>query len=152
MVVVSARDTFPARFLYIFVDYPLGEMKIGNKSWTNWNKAPLRLWQTQLNFAVFCASSACGVGSEGLNYKKHSPVRALYRFYVYYHVRRILKRLQVPLPHEASFNAADNPYTKEEKFVRIMEYLTILQDIGMKNFIGLISVVLDGQTITLVQT
>ena len=52
-------------------------------------------------------------------------VRTLYRFHVYYHVRRILKRLQVSLPHEAGFNAADNPYTSEE-FVRIMKFLTIL--------------------------
>ena len=124
----GSDDTFPTSFPNTFVDYPLGEMKIGNKSWTNWNKAPLRLWQTQLNFAVFCASSACGVSSEYLNYKKHSMVRALYRFHVYYHVRRILKRLQVSLSHEAGFNAADNPYTNEEffKIVRIMEFLIIL--------------------------
>ena len=51
-IVVSARDTFPVRFPNIFVDYPLGEMKIGDKSWKNWNKAPLKLWQTQLNFVV----------------------------------------------------------------------------------------------------
>ena len=47
-------------------------------------------------------------------------VRDVYRFHVYYHVRRVLKRLQVPLQHEASFNAADNPYTKEE-FCKICE-------------------------------
>ena len=51
-IVISTRDTFPARFPNIFVDYPLGQMKVGNKVWTNWNKAPLKLWQTQLNFAV----------------------------------------------------------------------------------------------------
>ena len=51
---------FPARFPNIFVDYPLGQMRVGDKLWTNWNKAPMRLWQTQLNFAVFCASSAYG--------------------------------------------------------------------------------------------
>ena len=51
MIVVSAgtHDTFPARFLNIFVDYPLGQMRVGDKLWTNWNKAPMRLWQTQLN-------------------------------------------------------------------------------------------------------
>ena len=54
------NDTFPERFPNIFVDYPLGQMRVGDKLWTNWNKAPLRLWQTQLNFAVWCASSACG--------------------------------------------------------------------------------------------
>ena len=61
MIVVSARDTFPARFPNIFINYPLGEMKVGDKLWTNWNKAPMQLWQTQLNFAVFCASSTCGL-------------------------------------------------------------------------------------------
>ena len=43
-IVVSARDTFPARFPNIFVDYPLGEMRVGDNSWMNWNKALLRLW------------------------------------------------------------------------------------------------------------
>ena len=77
-IVVSARDTFPVRFPNIFVDYPLGSMKVGDKLWTNWNKTPLRLWQTQLNFAVWCASSACGVSSEHLNYTKHSMVKAFF--------------------------------------------------------------------------
>ena len=54
-------DTFPVRFPNIFVDYLLGQMQVGDKLWTNWNKAPMRLWQTQLNFAVWCASSACRV-------------------------------------------------------------------------------------------
>ena len=85
------NDTFPARFPNIFVDYPLGQMRVGDKLWTNWNKALLKLWQTQLNFAVFCASSACGVSSAHLNYTKHPMIRSVYRFYVYYHVRRILK-------------------------------------------------------------
>ena len=68
-IVVSATNTFPARFPNIFVDYPLGQMKVGDKLRTNWNKSPLKLWQTQLNFVVFCALSACGVSSEHLNYK-----------------------------------------------------------------------------------
>ena len=61
-------------------------MKVGDKLWTNWNKAPLKLWKTLLNFVVFCASSACGVSSEHLNDKKHSMVRVVYRFHVYYDV------------------------------------------------------------------
>ena len=113
-IVVSCKDTFPARFPNIFVDYPLGQMRVGDKLWTNWNKAPMRLWQTRLNFVVWCTSSACGVSSEHLNYTKHSMIRAVYRFHTYYHVRRILKRLQVPLPHESSFNASNNPYTSSE--------------------------------------
>ena len=130
MIVVSVRrnSTFPASFLNIFVNYPLGEMKIGDKLWKNLNKSPLKLWQTQLNFVVFCASSACGVSSEHLNYIKHSMVKAVYRFHVYYHVRRILKRLQVPFPHEADFNTADNPYTNEE-FFKICEDYRVPHDL-----------------------
>ena len=78
MIVVSSDDTFPARFPTTFVDYPTGEMQIGNKVWTNWNKAPLKLWQTQLNFVVFCSSGAYGVRYKHLNYKKHPIVRFLY--------------------------------------------------------------------------
>ena len=65
----SSDNTFPVSFPNIFANYLSGELRIGNKSWTNWNKAPLKLWQTQLNFVVWCTSSACGVSSEHLNYK-----------------------------------------------------------------------------------
>ena len=43
---IVMSDTFPARSLNIFVDYPLGQMRVGDKLWTNWNKAPLKLLQT----------------------------------------------------------------------------------------------------------
>ena len=35
------NDTFPVRFPNIFVDYPLGQMHVGDKLWMNWNKAPM---------------------------------------------------------------------------------------------------------------
>ena len=70
------NDTFPVRFPNIFVNYPLGQMRVGDKLWRNWNKAPLKLWQTQLNYVVFCASSACGVSSAHLNYTKHPMIRS----------------------------------------------------------------------------
>ena len=47
-------------------------------------------------------------------------IRAVYQFHTYYHVRKILKRLQVPLPQETGFKTADNPYTSSE-FFRICE-------------------------------
>ena len=37
-------------------------------------------------------------------------------------MRRVLKRLQVPLPHETGFNSADNPYTKSEFFKICEDY------------------------------
>ena len=80
-------------------------------------------------------------------------IRSVYHFQVYYHMRRILKKLQAPLPHKTSFNTADNPYTESEFF-------KICEDYGVpnnpmryrkKNFIGLISMALIGLMITLVQ-
>ena len=50
----SSKDTFPARFPNIFVDYPLGQMRVGDKLWTHWNKAPLKLWQTVKFGCVLC--------------------------------------------------------------------------------------------------
>ena len=76
----------------------------------------MRLWQTQLNFAVWCASSA------HLNYTKHSMIRSVYRFHIYYHKRQVLKRLQTPLPHKTSFNVDDNPYTNSEFFKICEDY------------------------------
>ena len=60
--------------------------------------------------------------SAHLNYTKHPMVRAVYRFHVYYRVRRVLKRLQVPLPHRTGFNTADNPYTSSEFFKICKDY------------------------------
>ena len=60
--------TFPARFLNIFVDYPFRQMDVGDKLWMHWDEHPMQLWQTQLNFAVWCTSSAFGVSSAHLNY------------------------------------------------------------------------------------
>ena len=128
-IVMSAmeNDTFPVRFLNIFDDYPLGQMPVGDKLWKNWNKASLKLWQTQLNYVVFCALTACEVSSAHLNYTRHPMIRSVYRFHIYYHVRRILKKLQTPLPHETGFNAADNPYTESE-FLKICEDYRVPND------------------------
>ena len=64
---------------------------------------------TQLNFVVFCVSSACGVSVEHMNAKK-PMIRSIYRFHIYYHIRRILKILEISLSYENSFNQYNNPY------------------------------------------
>ena len=46
MIVVSKTNTFPVRFSNIFVNYPSRQMKVGDKLWTNWNKAPITINQT----------------------------------------------------------------------------------------------------------
>ena len=78
-----------------------------------------------MNFAVFCASSACGVSIEHLNANR-PLLRSVYRFHVYYHIRRILKILEIPLPYENSFNQFNNPYNHEK-------YIHICSEYGVGN-------------------
>ena len=49
-------------------------------------------------------------------------IRAVYHFHVYYHVGRVLKRLQVPLPHKTGFITCDFPYTSSEFFKICEDY------------------------------
>ena len=110
-------DSFQVKFPNIFTNYPLGAVRVEDQKFKDWDHYKFTIWQSQLNFAVFCASSACGVSVEHLNNKK-PMIRSIYRFHVYYHIRRILKILEIPLPYQNSFNQYNNPYN-HEKFIGI---------------------------------
>ena len=69
------------------------------------------MYQCQLNFVLFCATSALGIFCEHLNHPNFL-VRAVYRFHAYFHVRLILHHLGIPLPHEDSFSKVKNVYIK----------------------------------------
>ena len=76
---------------------------------------------------VFCASSACGVSVEHPN-AKEPMIRSIYRFHVYYHIRRILKILEIPLPYENSFNQYNDLYN-HEKFIGIFSEYGVSNDL-----------------------
>ena len=105
-------DSFQVKFPNVFTNYPLGAVRVEDQRFTDWDHYKFTLWQSQLNFTVFCASSACGVSVEHLN-AKEPMIRSAYRFHVYHHIRRILKRLKIPLPYDNSFNKYNNPYDHE---------------------------------------
>ena len=102
-------------------------IKSSKKKFKDWDHNKFTIWQSQLNFAVFCASSACGVSVEHLN-AKEPMIRSIYRFHVYYHIRRILKILEIPLPYENSFNQYNNPYN-HEKFIGICSEYGVSNDL-----------------------
>ena len=110
-------DSFQVKFPNVFTNYPLGAVRVEDQKFKDWDHYKFTIWQSQLNFMVFCASSACGVSVEHLN-AKEPMIRSIYRFHVYYHIRRILKILEIPLPYENSFNQYNNPYN-HEKFIGI---------------------------------
>ena len=102
-------------------------MRVEDQKFKDWDHYKFTIWQSQLNFVVFCASSACGVSVEHLN-AKEPMIRSIYRFHVYYHIRRILKRLEIPLPYENSFNQYNNPYN-HEKFIGICSEYGVSNDL-----------------------
>ena len=110
-------DSFQVKFPNVFTNYPLGAVRVEDQKFKDWDHYKFTIWQSQLNFAVFCASSVCGVSVEHLN-AKEPMIRSIYRFHVYYHIRRILKILEIPLPYENSFNQYNNSYN-HEKFIGI---------------------------------
>ena len=67
----------------------------------------MTFYQNQLNFAVWCVSSGCGVSVEHLN-TSQNLLLSVYKFHMCYQVRRILQQMSCPLPGESLFNTADN--------------------------------------------
>ena len=122
-------DSFQVKFPNVFTNYPLGAVRVEDQRFKDWDHYKFTLWQSQLNFAVFCASSACGVSVEHLN-AKEPMIRSIYRFHIYYHVRRILKILETPLPFENSFNQYNNPYN-HERFAGICSKYEVGNDLKM---------------------
>ena len=121
------NDSFQVKFPNVFMNYPLGAVRIEDQKFKDWVYYKFTIWQSQLNFVVFCASSACGVSVEHLN-AKEPMIRSIYRFHVYYHIRRILKILEIPLPYENSFSQYNNPYN-HEKFIGICSEYGVSNDL-----------------------
>ena len=120
-------DSFRVKFPNNFTNYPLGAVRVEDQKFKDWDHYKFTMWKSQLNFVVFCASSACGISVEHLNAKE--PItKSIYRFHVYYHIRRILKILEIPLPYENSFNQYDNPYN-HEKFIGICSEYGVSNDL-----------------------
>ena len=120
-------DSFQVKFPNVFTNYLLGAVRVEDQKFKDWDHYKFTIWQSQLNFAVFCASSACGVSVEHLN-AREPMIRSIYRFHVHYHVRRILKILEIPLPYENSFNQYNNPYN-HEKFIGICSEYEVSSDL-----------------------
>ena len=118
-------DSFQIKFPNVFTNYLLGAVRVEDQKFKDWDHYKFTIWQSQLNFAVFCTSSACGVSVEHLN-GKEPMIRSIYRFHVYYHIRRILKILEIPLQYENSFNQYKNPYNHEK-------YIHICSEYGVSN-------------------
>ena len=94
-----------------------------------WLAGPnMRYWPQQLNFAVWCATTGCGVslrllfedkigGMDATDHELKLPpqIRAILWFHVYFTIRRILFQMggiqsSIALPGDTPFNEKDNRY------------------------------------------
>ena len=79
------------------------------------------MYRCQLNFAMFCVTSALGISWQHLNHP-NVLVHSVYRFYVYFHVRLILHELGISLPHEDGFSKVKNAYIKSAYYSTCDDY------------------------------
>ena len=117
-IYVTPTDYFTTKFRKIFK--PPKTTITTSKYARPWMKGPnMGFWQQQLNFAVWCATTGCGVSREmlfpntGLNLSEQ--VRTFYQFHVYYTTRKILYEMggiqsKNALPDDPAFDEINNPY------------------------------------------
>ena len=79
------------------------------------------MYRCQLNFALFCATSALGISWQHVNYP-NLLARAVCRFYLYFHVRLILHNLGTPLPYEDGFSNVKNSYINSAYYAICNDY------------------------------
>ena len=79
------------------------------------------MYRCQLNFAMFCVTSALGISWQHLNHP-NLLVRAVYRFHVYLYVRLILYQLGISLPQEDGFSKVENNYIQSTYYSLCDDY------------------------------
>ena len=118
-IYVTPTDYFTTKFRKIFKT-PVSKITT-SKYARPWIKGPnMGFWQQQqLNFAVWCATTGCGVSREMLfpnsSLALSEQVRTFYQFHVYYTTRKILYEMggiqsKNALPDDPAFNEIKNPY------------------------------------------
>ena len=92
-IYVSPTDYFTTKFRKIF---KTPKIEVTTSVYARpWMKGPnMGFWQQQLNFAVWCATTGCGVSREmlfgGSTLQLSEQLRTFYQFHVYYTTRKIL--------------------------------------------------------------
>ena len=109
--VSDGRGDFTAEVEDIFDHYRLPHIS-SEKILNRWHQSPMDFYQNQVNLAVWLATSGCGV-----SWRDHLDIdrplaRSVFRFHVYYQVRRILEELQAPLPQDRAWSPFQNPYDR----------------------------------------
>ena len=117
-IYVTPTDYFTTKFRQIFAKT---QIKFTTAKYARkWLAKPdMSFWPQQLNFALWCATTGCGVSREmlfsNLSLNLSDQIRTFYQFHVYYTTRKILYEMggiqsKNALPDDPAFNQQDNPY------------------------------------------
>ena len=111
-VAVSEKDSFQVKVsnpLNKYLNPPVKSDGVVN----TWFKNPGQFYQNQLNFAVYCATTGCGVSYA--NHLNHPNLltRSVYSFHFYYQLRRVLSEIQAPEPSDKNFKPFSNRINKK---------------------------------------
>ena len=131
-IYVTPTDYFTTKFRRIFTK---AKIKITTAQYARkWLKGPdMSFWQQQqLNFALWCATTGCGVSREMLfpsSLNLSEQIRTLYQFHVYYATRKILYEIggiqsKHALPDDTIFKEDNYSYD-------IAAYISICAEFGI---------------------
>ena len=59
-IYINKQDKFNVSFQNIWADYKLPRIT-SEDTYDEWMSKPIQFWQNQLNFAIWCATTGCGV-------------------------------------------------------------------------------------------
>ena len=116
-IYVTPTEFFTTKFRKIFTK---AKIKVTHAKYARkWLAKPdTSFWQQQLNFALWCATTGCGVSREMLfpsTLNLSEQIRTFYQFHVYYTTRKILYEIggiqsKQALPDDTVFKEDNNPY------------------------------------------
>ena len=87
-IYVNRYKSFPVSFPDIFQNYQNPTIHT-NTPWNTWLNSSFDWWQCQLNFAVWCATTGCGVSYIDHLKDTSTLTNTVYIFHVYYCIARI---------------------------------------------------------------
>lgn len=108
-IFVNQKDSFNTTFSNLFQKYQNPTIHT-NGPYNAWYHSSFDWWQCQLNFAVWCASTGCGVSYNDHIKDSNDLTKSVYIFHLYYCIARILKEIKSPLPTDPAFCYYKNQY------------------------------------------
>ena len=82
-ITIKPKRSFDVRLPNIWIKYKLPKVK-SPEIYDNWIANQMQFWQNQLNFAIWCATTGCGVSKLDHLRNKDPMIRSVFRFHTYY--------------------------------------------------------------------